>query len=147
MKTVKGSIQGVELVARVELTLKFYSHRNVFSNLQKSCGSPWVIASPLTALCPILFQDIRWSVVVSSFDMAKSRSPLHQLATMLSNHIPIHRMGHSITKLYDRSKHQTSYLSSLIILQNLMEPATLHRSPIFTKFVNGPICNGSKPRI
>ena len=34
----------------------------------------------------------------------------------------------------------------MINLANLRDPATLHRSPMFTKLVYGPILNGSNPR-
>ena len=39
----------------------------------------------------------------------------------------------------------TSNLPSLINLQNLLDPATLQRSPIFTNRVSGVILAGSRP--
>jgi hypothetical protein len=39
----------------------------------------------------------------------------------------------------------SSYLLSLIRRKNFLDPATLHRSPILTKFVSFLTLNGSKP--
>ena len=45
----------------------------------------------------------------------------------------------------NKSTRFTSNLLSLTILQKTRDPATLHRSPMLMKFVNGPTRNGSKP--